>query len=141
MRPTPDRCRTRGQGRTPTLSRSDRWGFPEECTPFHVRRLRREDQRTDAASLAPHAQHLVDDVATLKKDFCHQDFDLNDLPLRTHEILENTLHQELTGAADYGSGTQPFTTEANINRTKELLGLLGPLTHAPPAATSSPRRA
>jgi hypothetical protein len=82
---------------------------------------------TDGRRLAcPHAQQLVDDVAALKKDFCHQDFDPNDLPLRTHEILENTLQQELTGAADYGGGTWPAPTEANINGTKELLGLLGP---------------
>ncbi|MGW0625350.1 hypothetical protein [Streptomyces sp. NPDC002758] len=59
----------------------------------------------DAASLAPHAQQPVGDVAALTKDFRHQDFDRNGLPLRTHEILENTLHQELTGAADHGSGT------------------------------------
>ncbi|MGW1795725.1 hypothetical protein ACWCQN_06940 [Streptomyces sp. NPDC001984] len=96
----------------------------------------------DAASLAPHAQQPVGDVAALTKDFRHQDFDRNGLPLRTHEILENTLHQELTGAADHGSGTGPATTEADITDTKELPRLLDPLMPAPPeAAVSSPCKA
>ncbi|WP_217238557.1 iron uptake transporter permease EfeU [Streptomyces sp. AC555_RSS877] len=83
-----------------------------------------------AASLAPAAGRLTADVTALQKDFPRQDFDPADLPLRTHEILEGTLQHELTGATDYGSGTELATTEANIDGTRELLGLLRPLIDA-----------
>ncbi|MFF8026907.1 iron uptake transporter permease EfeU [Streptomyces sp. NPDC007896] len=80
-----------------------------------------------AATLAPYAKQLAADVDALRKDFPKQDFDSADLPLRTHEILENTLHRELSGNADYGSGTELATTEANLDGTRELLTLLRPL--------------
>lgn len=80
-----------------------------------------------AATLAPYAKQLTDDVDALRKDFPKQDFDPGDLPLRTHEILENTLHRELSGTADYGSGTELATTDANLDGTRELLTLLRPL--------------
>ncbi|WP_369252094.1 iron uptake transporter permease EfeU [Streptomyces sp. R41] len=80
-----------------------------------------------AAALAPYAKRLSSDVAALREDFPKQDFEPGDLPLRTHEILENTLHRELSGNADYGSGTELATTEANLNGTRELLDLLRPL--------------
>ncbi|MFJ8019087.1 iron uptake transporter permease EfeU [Streptomyces sp. NPDC096311] len=80
-----------------------------------------------AATLAPYAKQLAADVDALRKDFPKQDFDPADLPLRTHEILENTLHRELSGNADYGSGTELATTEANLDGTRELLTLLRPL--------------
>lgn len=80
-----------------------------------------------AAALAPYAKRLSSDVAALREDFPKEDFDPGDLPLRTHEILENTLHRELSGSADYGSGTELATTEANLDGTRELLSLLRPL--------------
>ncbi|MER6375943.1 imelysin family protein, partial [Streptomyces mirabilis] len=80
-----------------------------------------------AATLAPYAKQLAADVDALRKDFPKQDFDPADLPLRSHEILENTLHRELSGNADYGSGTELATTEANLDGTRELLTLLRPL--------------
>jgi high-affinity iron transporter len=80
-----------------------------------------------AATLAPYTKRLAADVDALRKDFPKQDFDPADLPLRTHEILENTLHRELSGNADYGSGTELATTEANLDGTRELLTLLRPL--------------
>ncbi|MEU2861535.1 iron uptake transporter permease EfeU [Streptomyces mirabilis] len=80
-----------------------------------------------AATLAPYAKQLAADVDALRKDFPKQDFDPADLPLRSHEILENTLHRELSGNADYGSGSELATTEANLDGTRELLTLLRPL--------------
>ncbi|PAZ09783.1 iron permease [Streptomyces sp. SA15] len=80
-----------------------------------------------ALSLRAPARRLSFDVAGLRRDFPHQDFDPGDLPLRTHEILEGTLQQELTDATDYGSGTNLATAEANIKGTRVLLGLLRPL--------------
>ncbi|MGR6974685.1 iron uptake transporter permease EfeU [Streptomyces cynarae] len=79
------------------------------------------------------AQRLADDAAGLRKAFPTQTFDPGDLPLRAHEILENTLQFELTGHADQGSGTELATADANLAGTRELLTVLKPLltTRAP----------
>jgi high-affinity iron transporter len=80
-----------------------------------------------AAALQPYADKLAADVTGLRKAFPTQDFDPSDLPLRTHEILENTLQFELTAATDEGSGTNLATADANLAGTKELLSVLRPL--------------
>ncbi|CAM5654881.1 hypothetical protein SAFG77S_04286 [Streptomyces afghaniensis] len=86
-----------------------------------------------AGELKGPAGQLAADVAGLRKAFPHQDFDPSDLPLRAHEILENTLQFELTGDTDQGSGTGLATAEANLAGTRELLTVLRPLltTRAP----------
>ncbi|MGW3041337.1 iron uptake transporter permease EfeU [Kitasatospora sp. NPDC001159] len=80
-----------------------------------------------AADLTPVADELAQNVAKLVHDFPTQDFDPGDLPLRAHEILENTLQFELTGDTDMGSGTNLATAQANLAGTQELLTLLQPL--------------
>ncbi|MEU5396277.1 iron uptake transporter permease EfeU [Streptomyces tibetensis] len=80
-----------------------------------------------AAQLKGVAQQLAADAAGLQKAFPHQDFDPSDLPLRAHEILENTLQFELTGDTDQGSGTGLATADANLAGTRELLTVLRPL--------------
>ncbi|SOR83778.1 iron uptake transporter permease EfeU [Streptomyces chartreusis] len=86
-----------------------------------------------AGELKGPAQQLAADAAGLRKAFPHQDFDPSDLPLRAHEILENTLQFELTGDTDQGSGTGLATADANLAGTRELLTVLRPLltTRAP----------
>ncbi|MET9789355.1 iron uptake transporter permease EfeU [Streptomyces canus] len=86
-----------------------------------------------ASELTAPAQQLAADAAGLRKAFPTQDFDPGDLPLRAHEILENTLQFELTGDADQGSGTELATADANLTGTRELLAVLRPLlaTRAP----------
>ncbi|MFJ4565506.1 iron uptake transporter permease EfeU [Streptomyces caelestis] len=73
------------------------------------------------------ARQLAADSAGLRKAFPHQDFDASDLPLRAHEIMENTLQFELTGDTDQGSGTGLATADANLAGTRELLTVLRPL--------------
>jgi high-affinity iron transporter len=51
----------------------------------------------------------------------------NDLSLRTHEILENTLQFELTGETDQGSHTGLATAEANVQGTEMTLAAITPL--------------
>jgi high-affinity iron transporter len=51
----------------------------------------------------------------------------NDLSLRTHEILENTLQFELTGETDEGSNTNLATAWANVQGTELALAALKPL--------------
>ncbi|MER6357771.1 iron uptake transporter permease EfeU [Streptomyces sp. NPDC001634] len=91
-----------------------------------------------ADQLKAPAQQLAQDVAGLQKAFPGQDFDPGDLPLRAHEILENTLQFELTGDTDQGSGTNLATADANLAGTRELLTVLKPLltTRAPQLLTT-----
>ncbi|MER6052796.1 iron uptake transporter permease EfeU [Streptomyces sp. NPDC001793] len=77
-----------------------------------------------ADELSGPARQLHDEVVGLRKAFPTQDFDPGDLPLRTHEILENTLQFELTGDTDEGSGTNLATADANLAGTRELLDVL-----------------
>ncbi|MET9085597.1 iron uptake transporter permease EfeU [Streptomyces sp. NPDC004237] len=86
-----------------------------------------------AGQLKAPVQALADAVAGLQKAFPAQDFDPGDLPLRAHEILENTLQFELTADTDEGSGTNLATANANLAGTSELLTVLRPLltTRAP----------
>ncbi|MFI2607477.1 iron uptake transporter permease EfeU [Kitasatospora sp. NPDC018619] len=80
-----------------------------------------------AAELTPVADALARNVEQLAHDFPGQEFAPGDLPLRAHEILENTLQFELTGDTDMGSGTNLATAQANLAGTQELLTLLRPL--------------
>ncbi|MFJ5921610.1 iron uptake transporter permease EfeU [Kitasatospora sp. NPDC092948] len=80
-----------------------------------------------AADLAPATDQLAADTAELQQKFPGQEFAPGDLPLRAHEILENTLQFELTAATDEGSGTNLATARANVDGTRELLTVLKPL--------------
>ena len=77
-----------------------------------------------AGVLKPLGDQLVADVQGLIKAFPNQTTDPNDLPLRTHEILENTLQFQLTGISDYGSGTALATASANLHGTQVVLSTL-----------------
>ena len=80
-----------------------------------------------ASSLREVADRLDHDTHALKADFADQRMDPADLPLRAHEILENTLQFQLTGRADEGSGTTLRTAAANIEGTREVLSVLRPV--------------
>jgi iron uptake system EfeUOB component EfeO/EfeM len=80
-----------------------------------------------AAQLAPYGDGLVTDIKALINGFPLLETPATDLPLRTHEILENTLQFQLTGIADYGSGTMLATALANLQGTRAVLGPLIPL--------------
>jgi high-affinity iron transporter len=73
------------------------------------------------------AHGLVDSVNGLIADFPSEEVDPGDLPLRAHEILENAMQFQLTGMADYGSGTTLATLDANTQGTAEVLSVLTPL--------------
>ena len=72
------------------------------------------------------AKALASDVASLRTDFARARTDPNDLPLRAHEILENTLQFELTGAADQGAGDGLAIMSANLDGTRMVLDALAP---------------
>ncbi|WP_145229307.1 EfeM/EfeO family lipoprotein [Rudaeicoccus suwonensis] len=54
----------------------------------------------------------------------------SDLPVRAHEILEDTLRDRLSGQADYGSGTEYEQAAADVAATKVVLGDLTPMLDA-----------
>ena len=74
-------------------------------------------------------------VHGLARAFPQMQTPANDLSLRTHEILENTLQFELTGDDDEGSHTTLATALANVQGTQLALGAIA---NAPaPARTLS----
>lgn len=93
-------------------------------TGFHALEYALWHGGSDAASLA---HGLVDSVNGLIADFPSEEVDPGDLPLRAHEILENAMQFQLTGMADYGSGTTLATLYANTQGTAEVLSVLTPL--------------
>ncbi|HEY1624387.1 MAG TPA: EfeM/EfeO family lipoprotein [Streptosporangiaceae bacterium] len=52
---------------------------------------------------------------------------VGDLALRTHEILEDAMQNQLSGLDDFGSGTTLATFAAGIDATRAQLGILRPL--------------
>ena len=79
------------------------------------------------AELTPLGNTLVSDIQGLIKAFPGQTTPYTDLPLRTHEILENALQFQLTGIQDYGSGTTLDTLYANTQGTQAVLATLASL--------------
>jgi iron uptake system EfeUOB component EfeO/EfeM len=66
-------------------------------------------------------------VHGLIKQFPQMLMPANDLSLRAHEILENTLQFELTGETDQGSNTNLATAWANVQGTQLALAAIAPL--------------
>ncbi len=79
------------------------------------------------AELLPVATRLDRAVHGLLRQFPTMQMASGDLPLRAHEILENTLQFELTGETDEGSHTNLATAWANVQGTDLAIGALTPL--------------
>jgi iron uptake system component EfeO len=80
-----------------------------------------------ASSLRRPAGRLAGDVRALRAAFANERTDPADLPLRAHEILEDTVRFQLSGAADLGSGTPLRTAAANLEGTRKVIDVLRPL--------------
>lgn len=78
-------------------------------------------------ALSPVADQLGQAVQKLRTSFANAQINENDLGLRAHEIMENTLQFELTGRTDYGSGSSLATARANLAGTRAVLDVLRPL--------------
>jgi iron uptake system component EfeO len=72
------------------------------------------------------AARLSSDVAGLRRDFGAGRTDPNDLPLRSHEILENALEFELTGSEDQGAHSELAVISANLAGTRMVLDAIAP---------------
>jgi high-affinity iron transporter len=84
-------------------------------------------QNSSLTAAAADGATLLANVNELEVKFPNQSIPATELPLRTHEILEDALRDELSGADDYGSGTDMAAVEADVDGTRELLALEAPL--------------
>ena len=84
-----------------------------------------------AAELTGPAETLNLDVRSLETSYPGPQLlpplALSDLALRTHEVLENAMQQQLSGQDDFGSGTTLATVAAGIDATRAQLSFLRPL--------------
>lgn len=80
-----------------------------------------------AATLGPVAGRLAQDVATLREKLPSVTADPADLPIRAHEILEDSLRDKLSGHSDQGANSGYQETLADIDGTRVVLDELAPL--------------
>jgi high-affinity iron transporter len=77
-----------------------------------------------AATLAPVAAALIQDVAGLRDKLPQLTINPKDMPLRLHEILEDALRDHLSGLTDQGAGSGYAETLADVDGTRVVLGEL-----------------
>lgn len=78
-------------------------------------------------ALAVRGGRLSNDVASLRDGFDRERTDPNDLPRRSHEILENTLQFELSGTEDQGGHAELAVMSANLSGTRMVLDAIAPV--------------
>ena len=85
-----------------------------------------------AATLLPVAATLASNVAVVQHNLTSVGLagDPTNLPVRTHEILEDALRDHLSGIDDQGGGAAFAQTYADVVVTRALLGYLAPLINA-----------
>jgi high-affinity iron transporter len=85
-----------------------------------------------AATLLPVAATLASNVAVVQHNLTSANLagDPANLPIRTHEILEDALRDHLSGIDDQGSGAAFAETYADVQVTTAVLGYLAPLLNA-----------
>jgi iron uptake system EfeUOB component EfeO/EfeM len=83
--------------------------------------------RAELDTVASALDHAVHSLAERFHSFQTLSWTNTDLPLRAHEILENTLQFELTGETNEGSNTNLATAWANVQGESLALNALKPL--------------
>jgi high-affinity iron transporter len=79
------------------------------------------------STIYKYAARLVADVASLKANFDKLTIVPTDMPIRCHEILEDSLRDHLSLQSDYGSGMAYALTSADVLGTRVVLEELKPL--------------
>ncbi|BCT77083.1 hypothetical protein SCMU_29250 [Sinomonas cyclohexanicum] len=74
--------------------------------------------------LIPVVTKLLADIDALVAHLPETAVDPADMPLRLHEILEDSVRDHLSGLGDQGSGMALALTRADVDATLEVLGLL-----------------
>jgi len=85
-----------------------------------------------AAALLPVVARLAGSVALVQQHLASDALagDPANLPVRTHEILEDALRDHLSGIDDQGGGAAFAETYADVQVTRAVLGYLAPLINA-----------
>ena len=83
--------------------------------------------RDSTRDAAPAAAGLARDVARLRAKVATMEIDPFEYSLRAHEVLEDTLHLELSGVASPWSGSALIALRANVRGTRVVLDSLAPL--------------
>jgi high-affinity iron transporter len=85
-----------------------------------------------AATLLAVAATLAGNVAVVGQNLTSGELagDPANLPVRTHEILEDALRDHLSGVDDQGGGAAYARTYADVDVTRAVLGYLAPLVNA-----------
>lgn len=81
------------------------------------------------AGLVPIADQLLTDIKAVQDNLGSDDLagDPSNLPIRTHEILEDAQRDHISGMDDLGSGSAYPATAADIDITRTTLNSLAPL--------------
>lgn len=74
--------------------------------------------------LIPVVDKLLDDLAALEAKLPETAVEPSDMPLRLHEILEDTQRDHLSGRGDQGSGLALALARADVEATQEVLDVL-----------------
>jgi iron uptake system component EfeO/high-affinity iron transporter len=83
--------------------------------------------RRSTRDAAPAASGLTRDVTTLRAKLAKVEIDPFEYSLRAHEVLEDTLHLQLSGVASPWSGSALTALRANVRGTRVVLASLAPL--------------
>ena len=111
-------------------------GLPDGVSDKHFTGLHRLEyglwHGQSAATLLPVAATLASDVALVQQNLTSGNLagDPTNLPVRTHEILEDALRDHLSGIDDQGGGAAFAETYADVDVTTAVLGYLAPLINA-----------
>jgi iron uptake system component EfeO len=105
---------------------SESWRHDRELTGFHlVEGLLWSG--APAGKLEPAVAQLRMYVQRLIKHFATVNIQPYEIALRAHEIIENAIQFELTGATDEGSNTNLATVGANLYGSRKTLSFIVPL--------------
>lgn len=95
-------------------------------TGLHRIELALWDRRSTADARIP-AARLQRDVARLRSEVGRMEIEPLDFGLRAHEVLEDTLHLQLSGQASPWSGSALTALNSNIEGTRVVLRGLSPI--------------
>jgi iron uptake system EfeUOB component EfeO/EfeM len=86
--------------------------------------------RGSLADARPAADGLARVLARMRASLSHLEIDPLEYSLRAHEVLEDTLHLQLTGRSSPWSGAAYDAVEANLRGTRVVLRTLTPMIDA-----------
>jgi iron uptake system EfeUOB component EfeO/EfeM len=84
-------------------------------------------KRRSTARALPYVERLAGDVQRLRSKIGRMEIDPLEYALRSHEVLEDTLHLQLSGLASPWSGSALYALRSNLVGTRVVLRTLRPM--------------